>query len=76
MRIICASETWSNGEWIIRAWRGSGINQAIYLLKRMLERQQEMFVEHGGVREQMSRARIAYRRGSAGAARSDKSDKV
>ncbi len=50
------------------------INQAIYLLKRMLERQQEMFVERGGVREQMSRARIAYRRGSAGAARSDKSD--
>lgn len=39
------------------------INQAIYLLKRMLERQQEMFVERGGVREQMSRARIAYRRG-------------
>jgi hypothetical protein len=35
-----------------------------------------MFVERGGVREQMSRARIAYRRGSAGAARSDKSDKV
>ena len=40
----------------------------------MLERQQEMFVERGGVREQMSRARIANRRGIPG--KSDKSDKV
>lgn len=37
------------------------INQATYLLRRLLERQQQMFLEAGGIREQMTRARIAYR---------------
>ncbi len=37
------------------------INQATYLLRRLFERQQQMFLESGGIREQMSRARINYR---------------
>lgn len=37
------------------------INQATYLLRRLLERQQRMFVEQGGIREQMTRARLEYR---------------
>lgn len=37
------------------------INQATYMLRRLIERQQEMFVKNGGVREQMTRARIDYR---------------
>ena len=37
------------------------INQATYMLRRLIERQQKMFVESGGVREQMTQARIEYR---------------
>lgn len=37
------------------------INQCTYLLRRLLEKQQQMFLETGGIREQMSKARIAYR---------------
>ena len=37
------------------------INQATYMLRRLLERQQETFVENGGIREQMAQARIKYR---------------
>lgn len=37
------------------------INQATYMLRRLIERQQKMFIEHGGIREQMSKARLAYR---------------
>ncbi len=37
------------------------INQATYMLRRLIERQQQMFLEKGGIREQMSRARIEYR---------------
>lgn len=37
------------------------INQATYLLRRLLERQQQTFLEAGGIREQMTRARLAYR---------------
>ena len=33
------------------------IHQATYMLRRLIERQQEMFVENGGIRERMSRAR-------------------
>ncbi len=33
------------------------INQATYMLRRLMEAQQEQFLRHGGVREQMSRAR-------------------
>ena len=37
------------------------INQATYMLKRLLDKQQQQFVEHGGIREQMTRARLNYR---------------
>ena len=37
------------------------INQATYLLKRLLLRQQQQFIQEGGIREQMTRARINYR---------------
>lgn len=37
------------------------INQTTYLLKRILEKQQQQFLEAGGIREQMYRARQAYR---------------
>lgn len=37
------------------------INQATYMLRKLIERQQRMFLENGGVREQMSKARIEYR---------------
>lgn len=39
------------------------INQAQYLLRRMMESQQKRFLAEGGIREQMTRARIAYRNG-------------
>lgn len=39
------------------------INQTTYLLRRLIDRQQEQFLEHGGIREQMHRARIAHRDG-------------
>ena len=38
------------------------INQATYMLRRLLERQQQQFLENGGIREQMSQARIKYRK--------------
>ena len=37
------------------------INQATYLLRRLLEAQQKQFVAEGGIREQMTRARLNYR---------------
>ncbi|MDE6010864.1 MAG: four helix bundle suffix domain-containing protein [Muribaculaceae bacterium] len=37
------------------------IHQATYMLRRLIEKQQKMFLEQGGVREQMTRARIDYR---------------
>lgn len=37
------------------------INQATYMLRRLIERQQRMFLESGGVSEQMTRARLDYR---------------
>lgn len=36
------------------------INQAIYLLGRLRQRQEQQFIENGGVREQMYQARINY----------------
>jgi four helix bundle suffix protein len=32
------------------------------MLKRLLDKQQQQFVEHGGIREQMTRARLDYRK--------------
>lgn len=37
------------------------INQTTYLLRRLIERQQQQFLEQGGIKEQMYRARVNYR---------------
>lgn len=37
------------------------INQTTYLLKRLIDRQQQQFLEQGGIKEQMYRARVSYR---------------
>ena len=37
------------------------INQATYMLRRLIDRQQEQFVAEGGIREQMTRARLQHR---------------
>ena len=37
------------------------INQTTYLLRRLIERQQNEFLAKGGIKEQMFKARIAYR---------------
>lgn len=37
------------------------INQATYMLRKLIEKQQQQFLEEGGVREQMTKARLAYR---------------
>ena len=37
------------------------INQATYMLRRLIDKQQQLFVEQGGIREQMTRARLEYR---------------
>lgn len=38
------------------------INQATYMLRRMIERQQEQYLLRGGIREQMYNARLNYRK--------------
>ncbi|MDE5567848.1 MAG: four helix bundle suffix domain-containing protein [Muribaculaceae bacterium] len=38
------------------------IHQADVLLSRLIERQKKDFISHGGIREQMTRARVEYRR--------------
>ena len=37
------------------------INQATYMLKKLIARQQEQFITEGGIREQMTKARLEYR---------------
>ena len=37
------------------------INQTTYLLRKLLERQQQQFIEQGGIKELMFKARIEYR---------------
>lgn len=37
------------------------INQTTYLLRRLIDRQQQQFLEQGGIKEQMYRARVNYR---------------
>lgn len=37
------------------------INQTTYLLRKLIQSQERMFLKNGGVREQMTRARIDYR---------------
>ena len=38
------------------------INQATYLLRRLIDKQQEQFLQEGGIREQMYAARVQYRK--------------
>lgn len=38
------------------------IHQTTYMLRRLIESQQRQFLEEGGIREQMSRARIQHRK--------------
>lgn len=38
------------------------LHQADFMLRRLLDYQQEQFLKHGGVREKMTRARLAYRK--------------
>lgn len=37
------------------------INQATYMLRRLIERQEQQFLETGGIKEQMYQARVNYR---------------
>lgn len=37
------------------------INQCTYMLRKLLERQQQQFIAEGGIREQMTRARLSHR---------------
>lgn len=37
------------------------INQTTYLFRRLIDRQQQQFLEQGGIKEQMYRARMNYR---------------
>lgn len=46
------------------------INQATYMLRKLLDTQQQQFLQNGGIKEQMYRARLAYRDNQ----KSDKSD--
>ncbi|WP_295729188.1 four helix bundle suffix domain-containing protein [uncultured Muribaculum sp.] len=39
------------------------INQTTYMLRRLIERQQEQFLRDGGIKERMYRARVSYRTG-------------
>ena len=51
------------------------INQASYMLRRLIDRQQEQFLQEGGVKEQMYAARVEYRkRETERRAMSDQSD--
>lgn len=38
------------------------INQATYLLRRLIDKQQDQFLQQGGIREQMHAARVQYRK--------------
>ncbi|MBR6140213.1 MAG: four helix bundle suffix domain-containing protein [Bacteroidaceae bacterium] len=38
------------------------IHQATYMLRKLIERQEEQFLKEGGIREQMTKARLEYRR--------------
>lgn len=50
------------------------INQATYMLKRLLERQQQQFLHQGGIKEQMYRARVNSRNTMNGSGVSDVSE--
>lgn len=38
------------------------INQATYMLRKLINKQQEQFLKEGGIREQMKKARIEYKK--------------
>ena len=38
------------------------INQATYMLRRLIDKQQEQFLQEGGIKEQMYAARVQYRK--------------
>lgn len=38
------------------------INQASYMLRRLIDKQQDQFLQDGGIREQMHAARVQYRK--------------
>lgn len=42
------------------------IHQADYLLARLIDTAKKRFLEEGGIREQMTRARLEYRKGKRG----------
>lgn len=42
------------------------IHQELYLLVHLIERAKQDFLERGGIREEMSRARLAYRKENSG----------
>jgi four helix bundle suffix protein len=48
------------------------IHQANYLLDQQIRRLEKDFVEEGGLRERMTRARLAKRNGISGTNRTDK----
>lgn len=50
------------------------INQTTYLLRRLLGSQQQQFLEQGGIKEQMYRARTSYRSKTGPSNPSDRSD--
>jgi len=42
------------------------INQATYMLRKLIEKQQQQFLQNGGIREQMTKARVEYRKNQTG----------
>ena len=42
------------------------INQATYMLRHLIDKQQKQFLQNGGVREQMTKARLKWRKESGG----------
>lgn len=52
------------------------INQATYLLRRLLERQQQEFLEQGGIKELMYRTRVNYRSQTCQTSRTSQSNRT
>ena len=42
------------------------INQATYMLRHLIDKQQKQFLQNGGVREQMTKARLKWRKENGG----------
>lgn len=52
------------------------IYQTTYLLDKLLVKQQQMFLEQGGIREQMTRARLSYRNQTYQADRTNRTNRT